>query len=219
MKKYKNIILKVSTILIHIQLLLAFLFLSSIGFCFGQNTEKEVLMLDTAMIKKEINGWLKSLPDNELVNFGFNTREETNSFKIGKPLYVYTLPEDSIITQKGSTEIRFEFKEEWFLPILIHDNIRCLASVKMIGKQQEVVGIGGNYLAYYMNFEPELFSDSDELRGILLIPKISASFIVKGIEKNLFYPLGEAKYKFNSSKEKFLIKKEIFYITYSLLTQ
>jgi hypothetical protein len=127
------------------------------------------------------------------------------------------LPEDSLVEFKGNEKIKFEFKNEWFLPLYVDNHICCLLSLKRENNKQQIVGIGANFLAKDLNDEEKLLSNEEDSIGLLAIPSIGAKFLIKGKTDLSFYPLGVTKCKFKTNKNSFLKKKDLFDLTYSRL--
>jgi hypothetical protein len=201
----------------YLKVLLVFIFLIPSISSFCQESDNLILTPDQTIVYPGMQGWLNSISDEQLIDYGFNNRAEFNKIKIGMPLYIYTIHEDSLVEQKGNDKIKFEFKNEWFIPLYVDNRICCFLFLKKDHDQQKVIGIGANLLAVDLNEEEELFSNTGNLDGILLIPPVGAKFLIKGKENLTFYPLGVTKCKFKTKENNYLKKKEVFDLTYSQL--
>lgn len=216
MLKEKN---KINSILscINLKLLIvSFLVLSSIS-SFSQESEELVIVPEQSIVSDGLAMLLDMIPEGKEINYGFASKSDYTKIKIGDPMYIYTLPEDSIVEQKGDIKIKFQVTNEWFLPLYVDNRIICFLFLKKKGGQQEVVGFGANYLANDLNDEEELLKNKEEKNGLLVIPSIGSKFLVKSRKDLEFYPLGVTKCKFKTKESKFLNKKELFEITFSEL--
>lgn len=210
---------KIKTILscINLKLLIVSFFILSAISSFSQEYEELSIVPEQTIISEGLASMLDLIPEGKEINYGFESRSDYDKIKIGDPIYIYTLPEDSIVEQKGDVKIKFQVTNEWFLPLYVENRIICFLFLKKKGNKQEVIGIGANYLANDLNDEEELIKNKEEKNGFLLIPSIGGKFLIKSRKDLEFYPLGVTKCKFKTKEGKFLNKKELFETTYSEL--
>ncbi len=201
----------------NLKLLILIIFVLTTVSSFGQESEELVIEPEQSIVSEGLTSLLDMIPEGKETNYGFESRSDYSKIKVGDPMYIYTLPEDSIVEQKGNVKIKFEITNEWFLPLYVDNKMICFLFLKKKGNKQEVVGFGANYLANDLNDEEELLKNKEEKNGLLLIPSLGGKFLVKGKKDLEFYPLGVTKCKFKTKEDKSLNKKELFEITFSEL--
>ena len=138
----------------------------SMGFTAHAQTkysERETV-LKTA--KDQINNFIKDLPDKDLADYGFLSKQEFGKITFGAPIPIYTLKDTAVV-----------FTDTWRVPIVIDSEYRSLLTIIERNGIFKAVDFGANELAkgYQANKTPKTI-------GMLRVYEIKSDFLIEKSE-------------------------------------
>ncbi len=129
----------------------------------------------TTTIQQEKNSWLNSIPQKDLISFGFMDSSELNQTQLGNPIRVYILSEDGINNyQNGSNLDLNSSVNELKYPVIVNNQIRTLLTFST--QTNKVTRIGEADIANQLNSIENYLGTTENL-GLVMVFKESAPLI------------------------------------------
>lgn len=119
-----------------------------IPFCrvaFGETAPPEVV----AAAEAGLLPFLKSLPPEELGNFGFSPADPIDRATPGIPFKVYTITPDALADYQAEDTVSSLLSPTgmWYFPITIDGEMKCILTVAQVDGSWQAVGVGKAALA------------------------------------------------------------------------
>ncbi len=154
--------------------------------------------------QKELPSTLKKIPEGKELAYGFKSRDEFKSAKIGEPF-------------KFNTYRNSQFTEEstFSAPVVVDSEYRALATLASINDTTRIVDFGASVLAQEIQ-QIQQQNPSYQFKGILRVYKFTSDFAILTKDQNSYYfPLTSAKIYLSGKGG---IKIENYYTESQLLT-
>jgi len=92
---------------------------------------------------------LESVPDEDIVNYGFSSKEELSQATVGEPFRIYTITPDKIMHYTEEIELTSLISPTslWIFPVLCRSEVRTLLTVDFVNGEPKAVAIGSSGLA------------------------------------------------------------------------
>ena len=180
--------------------ILVFLLISI--FANGQKFQpSEKLIINKQDIKNElVELILKNNIPGYYHRYGFFSDEEVKSIEFGKPISFYVLPVKMIKENHRNNKLDLQFIDEWLVPVIVDNKLRCFVYLKNIHGKATITGYGSKLVADEL-IESGSFDYREENQGFLLVTNLGCKFLIKNDkDKSVFVPLGFTQHILNYSK-------------------
>jgi hypothetical protein len=169
----------------------------------GEATQQAVI----SAASRGLSIFLKQIPQEEIVNYGFNNLDEFKLAQLGKPVEIFTIPPDDLLSYSGlSLGALLRATGNWYVPVQVRKENRALLTVTQMRKEWEVVGISAAKLARELqSFETQL---SDLLSGVGAAQQGSPKFVrlFQAQSDFMFVPTTREEYLFPFSSARSVLQ-------------
>lgn len=172
--------------MIRIRFLTSLLLLFSLIFssCLTQKemAQKKEIFKVVQTAKKELPQILEKIPAGSEQSYGYESRNEFLSSKVGKPFRFFTIKNNQLTDTSP-----------YSLPIIVDNQFRALATVEYINDTLHIVDFGSNVLAKEIQ---SVCNENKQLHfiGVLRVFELYSDFLMIAIkDQNQFIPLSSAK--------------------------
>ncbi len=140
---------------------------SNVSTPLDNNTETRKIL---EVAEKQIHNFIDDIPENLMIRFGFNNKEEFKKITFGNPINIYVLENNNI-----------KSTPEWFIPIIINNEYRTFLTIIEKNGIYQAVGFGSRILAKNISE-----TKTNSTYGLLRIYKLNLDFIINEITENQF---------------------------------
>jgi hypothetical protein len=131
--------------------------------------------------KSGIHSFIDNISDENLLDYGFNSKEEFAKIAFDKPIKIFNLKDNQLV-----------FISTWRVPVMVDGEYRALLTIVKENNEYSAVDYGARVLAKEL-----LLKKTDKTCGLLRVYELKKDFIIEELSQNQFkfFPLQASEEK------------------------